>query len=64
MEYRIGETGPLPFRTGRIFNIGTQWYFAVREGKDCGPFENKQDAVAELSLFMRYIATKDQQLIH
>ena len=52
MEHRIGENGLLPFRTGRVFNIGSEWFFAVRDSKDCGPFENKQDAISELNLFL------------
>ncbi len=52
MEYRIGETGLLPFRTSRVFNIGAQWFFAVRGGSDCGPFENQQDAHKELKSFL------------
>mgnify|MGYP001812658466 CR=1 FL=1 len=27
---RMGEDGPVPFRTGRFFNVGAQWYFATR----------------------------------
>lgn len=58
MEHRIGETGLLPFRTSRVFNVGVQWYFAVRDGKDCGPFENKQDATSELNLYLSNFAVK------
>ena len=52
MGHRIGENGLLPFRTSRVFNVGTEWFFAVRDGKDCGPFENMQDAEKELNLFL------------
>ena len=52
MEHRIGETGLLPFRTRRVFNIGTEWFFAVRDEKDYGPFENQQDAENELTQFL------------
>lgn len=57
MEHRIGENGLLPFRTGRVFNVGTEWFFAVREGKDCGPFDNMQDAENELNLFLNGITS-------
>lgn len=60
MEHRIGENGLLPFRTGRVFNVGTEWFFAVREGKDCGPFKNMQDAKNELNLFLYDIAPKNK----
>ena len=50
--HRVGENGLLPFRTQRVFNIDTKWYFAMRGGKDCGPFERMQDAQTELDLFL------------
>ena len=52
MERRVGESGLLPFRTRRVFNVGTEWFFAVREGNNCGPFENMQDAEDELNRFL------------
>ena len=52
MEHRAEENGLLPFRTRRVFNVGAEWFFAVREGKDHGPFETLQDAEAELNLFL------------
>lgn len=52
MEHRIGETGLLPFRARCVFNIGSDWFFAVRGGKSCGPFKDQQDAEIELSLFL------------
>lgn len=52
MEHRTGENGLLPFRTRRVFNVGTEWFFAVREGQDCGPFENMQDAENGLNLYL------------
>ncbi|MDY6979918.1 MAG: DUF6316 family protein [Pseudomonadota bacterium] len=45
---RDGEAGPVPFRSGRFFNIGSQWYFACREGMDRGPFSTRH--MAELAL--------------
>lgn len=52
MEHRVGENGLLPFRTGRVFNIGSEWFFAVRKGKDCGPFKNMQEAESGLNVFL------------
>lgn len=45
---RAGEAGPVPFRSGRFFNIGSQWYFTCREGIDRGPFSTRH--MAELAL--------------
>lgn len=63
MEHRLGETGLLPFRTSRVFNIGSEWYFAVRDGQDCGPFENKQDAEIELNTFLVDFEPKKQAVM-
>jgi len=42
--HRKGERGAVPFRSGRFFNIDTEWYFSCREGKDLGPFGNREKA--------------------
>jgi hypothetical protein len=55
MDYRNGESGILPFRTGRIFNFDNLWYFAAREGGDFGPFENKADAEVALDSFLKEV---------
>lgn len=52
MERRVGESGLLPFRTRRVFNVGTEWFFAVRDGENYGPFENMQTAENELNRFL------------
>ena len=62
-QHRSGETGSVPFRTGRIFNVGMQWYFATREGIDRGPFDDRDDAEAELRLFVRDKVTQNQRLM-
>ena len=51
-SHRVGENGLLPFRTKRVFNIDTKWYFAMRGGNECGPFETMQEAQTELNLFL------------
>lgn len=51
-NHRVGENGLLPFRTQRIFNVGSEWFFAMRGGKDCGPFNTAHDAETELNLFL------------
>ena len=64
MDHRIGETGVLPFRTRRVFNIGSEWFFAVRDEKDCGPFENQQDAESELNYFLSSFESKQTLAIN
>jgi len=58
---RKGESGPVPFRSGRLFNVGSEWYFATREG-DRGPFPSREEAEATLTLFLREKATEDERL--
>lgn len=41
---RKDETGTVPFRSGRFYSVGTQWFFAVRRGEDHGPYESKEKA--------------------
>lgn len=59
---REGEDGHSPFRSERIFNAGNEWYFSTRDGKDIGPFESKDEAKAELALFLRKLAMSDQEI--
>ncbi len=51
--HRKGENGAVPFRSGRFFNIDTDWYFACREGQNLGPFRNRSEAADALK---RYLA--------
>lgn len=53
---RKGEDVNYPFRSQRIFTVGSEWYFTTREGKDVGPFKNKEDTEGELLLYLRGIA--------
>jgi hypothetical protein len=59
---RKGEQGPVPFRSGRFFNIDSRWYFACREGNDQGPFESRIDAEAALTMYIRDMNTQDQRI--
>lgn len=54
---RIGEQDiPITFRTNRFFTIGSDWYFSTREGKDKGPFANKEVAQAAITKFIREVS--------
>lgn len=59
MEYRNGESGVLPFRTGRVFNLDSNWYFAARDEADYGPFESKADAEVALNSFLKDVVSED-----
>ena len=63
-RHRSGEEGSsIPFRTGRFFCVGLEWYFATREGLDRGPFANKEDAEAELMIYIRDLNTYDRRIV-
>jgi len=49
---RKGETGAIPYRTGRFFNVDAKWYYASRGGIDHGPYSNKSDAAAALASYL------------
>ena len=52
--HRTGESGPIPFRSGRFFNIGGSWYFSCREGMDRGPYDTRSLAQTALNEHIRY----------
>lgn len=51
---RAGENGRTPFRTGRFFNVGTNWYFATREAIDQGPYNSKSEAESALTKYIEH----------
>ncbi len=55
MRNRRGESGAVPFRSGRFFTVGDKWYFATREGEDVGPFDELHQARAALVEYGRKI---------
>lgn len=50
--YRQGESGGIPFRTGRFFCVDAAWYFSCREGMDHGPYRSKDEAETALQDFL------------
>jgi len=61
-KHRNSEDGLIPFRSGRFFNIETNWYFACRGEPDEGPFDTKSDAEAALTLYVRGTNTFDDRI--
>lgn len=49
---RKGEAGPVPFRSGRFFNVENQWYFATREHLDQGPYPRRDLAEQALQRYL------------
>ncbi len=54
-QQRAGETGPVPFRNGRLHCLEGQWLFACRQGKLKGPYQNQEEAEDALR---RYLAAQ------
>jgi len=52
IENRLGESGNIPFRSGRFSNADSKWYFSSREQSDVGPFENKEEANKALDTYL------------
>ena len=46
-----GNTYP---RTDRYYRIGGEWFFSTREKLQIGPFNNRDEAEAELMSFLRH----------
>ncbi len=38
---RHTENGAIPFRTGRFYCVGSEWWFAIRRAPDQGPYTTK-----------------------
>lgn len=55
---RFGEEGPVPYRTERIYSVGSEWFFSVRKGTEQGPYETEEAAKAAMVEFV-----SDQLLI-
>ncbi len=60
--HRKGESGAVPFRSGRFFNIDTDWYFACREGQDLGPFRNRGEAADALKSYLARSTGKEDKI--
>lgn len=59
---RKGESGVIPFRSGRFFNVENKWYFTSREGIDHGPFYSKYEAEVSLDIFIQNTIRTDKQM--
>ena len=51
-QNRDGETGVVPFRSGRFFVVSNNWYFTTREGIDKGPYNSRTAANVALDEFV------------
>jgi hypothetical protein len=49
---RHGEESHTPFRNRRLYSENGQWYFDTREGKQFGPYKDKNEAGKALAIFI------------
>ncbi len=57
---RKGESGGIPFRTGRFFTVDSKWFFTAREGINYGPYNSKYDAEVNLEFFINNVFCVEQ----
>ena len=50
---RQGESGAIPFRTGRFFSQNGAWYFMTREGRTEGPYRERREAELAVDMYIR-----------
>lgn len=61
---RSGEKGDVPFRSGRFYSVGVDWYAATREGRDLGPFASRDDAQSAIADYISKLAPKTASGAH
>ena len=61
-QHRQSETGSIPFRTGRFFNVGANWFFATRETIDQGPFPTRMEAEKALIKYIEKCRSVERTL--
>ncbi|MFV1983753.1 MAG: DUF6316 family protein [Thiohalomonadales bacterium] len=57
IDSRTGESGNIPFRSGRFYNVDSKWYFSSREQSNIGPFQNKDEANDALTVYLKDVTT-------
>jgi len=49
---RYGEQRHAPPRSRRLYSVNGQWYFTTREGIQYGPYQDQNEAVKVLAIFI------------
>ena len=60
---RQGESGNIPFRCGRFYNVDSKWYFSSREQSNVGPFHNKEEANQALTMYLTDVANLSELIV-
>lgn len=50
---RYGESGFIPFRSGRFYRHSGDWFFSIRRGVDQGPYNDETRAKKALAAFIQ-----------
>ncbi len=61
---RHGEKGAVPFRSGRVFRVDNDWYFATREVAQLGPYPSKNDAEVAMAAFVGFRIHQNRAFTH
>jgi uncharacterized protein YchJ len=49
-----GKEDTVHFQVDRFVQQNGEWFYITREGEQRGPFENKDDAEADLAAYIRH----------
>lgn len=49
---RHGEEGNFPFRSGRFYSVGSDWFAMTREGYELGPFRSREEAKMAVAAYV------------
>lgn len=52
---RTGESGPIPNRGERFFQLNNDWFFATREGSMVGPYSTRDSASIGLGDYLDFL---------
>lgn len=56
VQHRAGETGAVPFRSGRLHCLEGQWLVACRDGRLKGPYADQDQAEEALRRYLARLA--------
>lgn len=62
-NHRMGDNGPVPSRSDRIFEKNAYFYYRTREGIDIGPFDSMRDAERGVRDFIDFMRTEPQSSV-
>jgi len=59
---RVGETGPVPFRSSRFFFMNNEWYADTREGVVLGPYKLIDECREMMTAFCTFMTQAEPAL--